>query len=146
MSIELENSDFSFKPSRDERQRMEEPLPVEIEAVGDVHLPCARVANEKLDALYIALLQFAPIHADHHPAYQANNFRLLFDLPRRELIQEDFRMTRIIVPSLVELQHKLVDAGIEYERQKGVNPGQEALVMQDADGNWLEIREKRILI
>ena len=99
MAIELEHSNFDFRPNRDERQRMEEPLPVEIEAVADVHLPCARVDTAKLDALYVTILEFAPIHQDHHPAYQADNFRLLFDLPRRELIQEDFRTTKIIVQS-----------------------------------------------
>lgn len=143
MAIELEQSAFEFKPGRDARQRMEEPLPVELEAVADVHLPSPRIPVAKLDALYIAILEFAPIHDDHYPAYQSDNFQLIFNLPRRELIQEDFRTTKIIVQSLGALQTKLVEAETEHERQKSVTPGQEVIVLQDADGNWLEIREKR---
>lgn len=145
MSIELEQSGFAFKPGRDERQRMDEPLPVELEAVADVHLSSPRIPADKLDALYVKILEFAPVHDDHHLIYQANNFRLSFDLPRRELIQEDFRTTKIVVQSLAALQAKLFEAEIEHERQKSVIPGQEAIVMQDADGNWLEIREKRAI-
>ena len=143
MSIELEQSGFEFRPGRDERQRMEEPLPVELEAVADAHLSSPRVPAAKLDALYVNILEFAPAHEDHHPAYQADNFRLVFDLPRRELIQEDFRTTKIIVQSLGALQTKLIEAELEHERQKSVVPGQEVIIMQDPDGNWLEIREKR---
>jgi hypothetical protein len=143
MAIELEQSQFEFKPGRDQRQRMEEPLPVELEAVADVHLPSPRVPTVKLDVLYVTILEFAAIHDDHYPAYQADNFRLVFNLPRRELIQEDFRTTKIIVQSLAALQTKLLAAELEYERQKSVMPGQEVIVMQDADGNWLDIRERR---
>lgn len=146
MPIELEPSNPDFQPARDERQRMDEPLPVELEAVADVHLPCPRIATAKLDALYIDILQFAGDHDEHHPIYQADNFRLLFDLPRRELIQEDFRTTKVIVQSLRELQAKLLEAEIEHERQKGVNPGEEAIILQDPDGNWLEIHERRIVV
>ena len=143
MAIELEQSGFEFKPGRDERQRMEEPLPVELEAVADVHLPSPRIPTAKLDAFYVTILEFAAVHDDHHPAYQADNFQLIFNLPRRELIQEDFRTTKIIVQSLGALQSKLLEAELEFERQKSVTPGREVIVMQDADGNWLEIREKR---
>lgn len=122
---------------------MEEPLPVELEAVADVHLSSPRIPTAKLDALYANILEFAPAHEDHHAAYQADNFRLVFDLPRRELIQEDFRTTKIAVRSLGALQAKLIEAEIEHERQKSVTPGEEVIVMQDPDGNWLEIREKR---
>ena len=143
MAIELEQPAFEFKPSRDARQRMEEPLPVDLEAVADVHLPSPRIPVAKLDALYVTILEFAPIHEDHHPAYQADNFQLIFNLPRRELIQEDFRTTKIVVQSLGALQTKLLEAELEHERQKSVTPGQEVIVLQDADGNWLEIRERR---
>ena len=143
MGIELEQGGFEFKPNRDERVRLEEPLPVKLAAVEDVRLPAPRVAVEKLDALYVQILEFVAIHGNHHPAYQADNLRIIFDHPRRELTQEDFRMVKIIVRSLAVLEAKLVDARLEYQRQKGIAPGEEMIVMQDADGNWLEIHEQR---
>ena len=36
-----------------------------------------------------------------------------------------------------------MDARLEYHREKGIAPGEEMIVMQDADGNWLEIHEER---
>ncbi len=47
------------------------------------------------------------------------------------------------MPSLVEMELKLVEAQIVYDRQKGLMPGEESLVLADPAGNWVELVESR---
>jgi hypothetical protein len=139
----LEQPNFPFVPVSDARKRLEEPLPVTLEAVADMHVPTPRVPREEFDRLYLTILEFAPLPDPHYLVYRAENFNLRFDLPRRELLHSDYRYVKIVVQSLAATEAKLVEAEIEYQRQKGITPGQESLLLTDADGNWLEIREHR---
>lgn len=141
--MELDQPNFAFKPVADARRRLDEPLPVNLEAVADMHVPMSRVPADVLGKLYVAILELAPLADPHHVAFQAENFALWFDLPRRELSQEDFRPVRVLVRSLSATEARLVEAEIEYERLKGVAAGHEVLALTDADGNCLEIREQR---
>ena len=48
MGIELEQGGFEFKPNRDDRVRLEEPLPVKLAAVEDVRLPARALRLKSL--------------------------------------------------------------------------------------------------
>lgn len=140
--MELEQPGFDFKPQHDARGRMEQPLPVELEAIANVRGPLPKCALAKMDELYVDILEFAPL-GNAPAAYRAENFTLSFDLP--EVDRASYRLIRVIVRSLVTVVKKLVEAQIEYSRQKGIMPGQDALVFEDPDGNWLEVRQRRTL-
>jgi hypothetical protein len=140
--MELEPSNAALPPVSDSRKRMDEPLPVSLEAVADIHLPIPSASPESLDSLYVDILEFQKAADRPVLTYHADNFDLVFDLPRPEG-QKDYRPVKIIVHSLVATEHKLVEAEIEYERQKSIMPGHEALVFTDPDGNYVETREHR---
>ena len=139
--MELEQPGFDFKPKPDARGRMEQPLPVELEAVADVRGPSPLCNLARMDQLYVDILEFAPL--SEAAAYRAENFNLRFDLADAD--RSGYRTIRIIVQSLVRVVTRLMDAQIEYTRQKGIMPGQDALVFEDPDGNWLEVRQRRTL-
>ena len=42
--------------------------------------------------------------------------------------------------------HRLREAEVAYVRRKGLVPGDEALVMQDPAGNWVELTETRLVM
>lgn len=138
----LEQPSFIFKPADDSRKRMEEPLPVNLEAVADMHLPKPTTTTDALDRLYVGILEFQKATDRAEFAYHADNFDLVFDLIRPQG-QNDYRPVKIIVRSLADTERKLVEAELEFTRQKSLLPGHDALVMRDIQGNWLEIREHR---
>ena len=47
------------------------------------------------------------------------------------------------VPSLADMELKLVATEVEYARQRGLLPGEESIVLLDPAGNWLEIIDRR---
>jgi hypothetical protein len=75
------------------------------------------------------------------PVYLAENFRLLFEVVEGRIIRDDLRAVRIEVPSLGEAEAKLLEAKMEYTRQRGLQPGEESIVLLDPGGNWAEITE-----
>ncbi len=143
-SLELEQPSFEFVPQLDDRPKMAQPIPVEIEAVDDLHLPAHRGDARKMHLLYRDILEFVPLAGVAHLAYQADNFAIHFDIGSSE--RPGYRAVRVIVRSLADVERHLAEAQFEYERQKGLAPGEETLVLQDPDGNWLEIREHREII
>ncbi len=141
--MELEPSTGQFTPPTDRRPRMAPPPPVRLVAVDDVRLE-ARVGLEaELDAFYGKLLGFERLTEAGLPVYESENFRLRFDWLEGLIERDDFRMLGIAVPSLAEAEAKLVEAEIEYTRQRGLQPGQEMLILQDPAGNWLQLVEYR---
>lgn len=143
--MELESVQIPFVPKPDRRARIPEPPPVRLVTVDDAHLPAAAGAEVQLDEFYGKLLGFERQPASEFPVYRAENFRLLFDVLEPPIVREDFRPLRIEVPSLESTEQKLIDAEIEYSRQRGLMPGQESLVLLDPAGNWVEITEGRAI-
>jgi hypothetical protein len=151
MEIELEPSSGVYEPRVDRRPRMPEPLPVKLVAVADVRLPAPAGLEAQLDALYVSLLGFerqpSEPSTDERPVpdvvYRADNFLLRFEIEERPVEHETLRPQQIEVPSLADAEHKLVDAELEYTRQRGLLAGQESLVLKDPGGNWIEIVEYR---
>jgi len=117
-------------------------LPVRLVAVENVRLPAPTGVEEKLDALYVDLLQFERCAGEL--AYRSDNFVLRFEVADRPVAHESLRAQGIEVISLAETEKKLIDAEIEYARQRGVTPGRETLLLLDPAGNWIEIGEIRL--
>jgi hypothetical protein len=147
--IELEPVTGPFSPEADRRPRVPEPPPVRLVAVDDVRLEAEAGLEKKLDDFYVAMLKF-----EREPAaeginllrYKAENFRLRIVMVDHPVDRDDnLRILGIVVPSLLAVEHGLIDREIEYVRQKGLIPGQESLLLRDPAGNWLEITEHRLL-
>lgn len=158
----------------DARKKIEEPLPVRLVTVDDAHLLCAAGLETELDAFYVEILKFvrepaptlvplpspdpsseAPNPVAPNPAapggaplpivYRADNFRLIFNVVEPPVQRADLRMLGVEVPSLLALEKTFIDREIPYEWQKGLLPGQQALVLLDPAGNWLQIVELKIV-
>lgn len=65
----------------------------------------------------------------------------MFDVLEPPLERENFRPIRCEVPSLLEIEQRMIAAEIKYTRQRGLLPGQESLVCRDPAGNRVEITE-----
>lgn len=141
--MELEPS-TNFEPVIDRRRRIEEPLLVKLVTVNDARLPARLGQEPDLDALYVEILGFQRDAAGEGLVYRADNFRLRFDLVEGMVRHLDMRPLGIeVMPSLGEVERKLIEVEIEYTRQRGLAPGQESLVLIDPAGNWLEITQYR---
>jgi len=143
--MELDHPSTEYQPTADRRPRVFEPPPVRLAAVDDARLPAPAGVEVQLDAFYLGLLRFERDPESHFPVYRAENFRLHFDVHEPPVRRQDMRPLCIVVPSLAELGPKLIDGEIEYTRQRGLLPAQEALVLLDPAGNWVEITESHEL-
>ena len=141
--LETEVSVDASAVGADHRPRMPDPLPVRLIAVDHVRLPAPAGVEVKMDALYVDLLEFERVAGEL--SYRADNFTLRFDVLDRPVTHESLRPQQIEVLSLRDTEKKLVDAEIEYARQKGLTPGEEMLLLIDPAGNWIEIVERRIV-
>ena len=144
--MELEKPTVPFVLEEDRRRRVPEPLPVRLVAVADVRLLAPPDFDSQLDAFYVGLLGFEREVGWPVPVYRAENFSIRFDVSDPPVQREDMRPLGIEVPSLANAEYKLIDEEIRYARQKGVNPGQESLLLLDPAGNWIEITETRGVI
>ena len=144
--MELEESSFNFKPVADRRARLPEPLPVRLIAVADMRVESAAGLERELDGFYVKLIGMERVRpTGDEIVYRAENFDLYVDVLEPPVMREDFRPVRVEAKSLSEMQLRLIEAEVEHTRRKGLTPGDEALVLQDPAGNWIEIIESRIL-
>jgi hypothetical protein len=136
--------DRPLEPVRDDRRRMEEPLPVKLVAVADVEAEMLAEDRQEMDILYVSLLEFAKDYSDKDvTVYRADNFRLIVRVKEGPIERADYRPITVEVRSLAEVEQRLAAAEIEYERHRGVLPGSESLLLRDKGGNWVEIVEAR---
>ena len=142
--LEPQPATHAAQGGADRRPRIPEPLPVRLIAVEDVRLLSPPGTDEQLDAVYVGMLEFERV--ENELAYRADNFILHFDVQMdRPVPHESLRPQGIEVLSLVTVEKKLVEAEIEYTRQRGLTPGSLTLLFLDPAGNWLEISERRIV-
>ena len=141
---------FQFKPTVDRRPRVPEPLPVKLVAVADARLPAAAGLERELDAFYVGLLGFErrADESDRHSAdatfsYRADNFTLHLSVQEPPVRRTDLRPLGVEVPSLAALEEKLIEAEHEYERHRGLLPGERSIVLLDPGGNWVEVVEMK---
>jgi hypothetical protein len=132
-------------PTVDGRPRMDEPLPVRLVAVEDVRMPAPAGIEVQLDALYVGVLGFERMPPETELHYRSENFTLHFELLEAPVDHDDLRPQSIEIPSLAEMELKLIEGEYEYVRQRGVMPGTETIVMRDPAGNWIELVELRSL-
>jgi hypothetical protein len=141
-SFPIEEKATPLGPVEDTRPRLPEPLPVKLIAVEDVQLPALAGAEKKMDDLYVGLLEFVK----EDPArltYRADNLSLHFELVAGLIERDAYRPLQVEVLSLRDTEKKLFEGEWEYERQRGLTPGSEMLVLFDPSGNLVEISEAR---
>jgi hypothetical protein len=142
--IEVEDSAAEFKPPVDDkRPKMPEPLPVKLIAVADVQLPAQVGLESEMDRFYCGLLGLLREPVDEGLVYQADNFRVCFELVEGLIHHESYRPLQIGILALNEVEHVLIDRKMEYVRQRGLTPGSESIVLRDPSGNWVELVERR---
>ncbi len=139
--MELEPSRGEFKPVVDRRRRIEEPLPVRLVAVGDVQMLGRIEREEAMDAFYVDLLEFEREEGPGAPVYRSDNFRLRFEWIEQSREETDLKPVLIEVRSLALTEVKLIEAKIEYTRQRALLAGQETLLLLDPAGNWIELAQ-----
>jgi len=143
--MKLEPATTSFEPVNDRRPKMFDPPPVRLVGVNDLVLPSIAGIERQLDRFYAELLAFDREEGEAI-VYRAENFRLRFELIERPEPREDYRAVGVEVPSFADLIPRLIEAEVEFARQRGLFAGQESLLVQDPAGNLLELFEmKRIL-
>lgn len=142
--MELETPTFAFKPAEDRRLRVPEPLPVRLVAVNDMRVDAGAGLEVELDAFYAELVGMQRVPGETI-VYRADNFDLYVDVLEPPVVREDYRPVRAEVKSLAAVQMKLIEREIAFVRRKGLVPGDEALVLQDPAGNWVELTETRLI-
>ena len=143
--IELANEATGGLPTADRRPRMPEPLPVRLVVIDDVHLTSPAGNEELLNEFFLDLLGLERNADDAQIIYRADNARIFFEVVEVPACRVNYRPIQIEVPSLIEMELKLVGAEIEFTRQKGLSPGQDSLLLLDPAGNWMEILEARVV-
>jgi len=141
--MELEPAPQTFRPILDRRRHIPEPPPVRLLTLEDASLPAAAGLERQLDAFYVGLLGFERPVGSEWPVYRAENFSVTFDVLEPPVQRDDYRALGVEVPSLPDLEEKLIKSETEYTRQRGLLPGEERIVLLDPAGNWLEIVDRR---
>jgi hypothetical protein len=141
--MELEPAPQTFRPILDPRRHIPEPPPVRLLTLEDASLPSAAGLERQLDDFYVGLLGFERQTRLEWPVYRAENFALAFDVVEPPVRREDYRTLGVEVPSLTDLEEKLIKSETAYSRQRGLLPGEERIVLLDPAGNWLEIVDRR---
>jgi hypothetical protein len=145
--MELEPSSGTPIPAIDLRPLIPPPLPVRVVAVEDVKLPAPAGAERKLEQFYAGLLGFERDPREPNELiFRAENVRLRFEILEPPITRDSMRMLGLEVPALSALEPKLLDLQLEYVRQRGLLPGQDAIVFQDPAGNWLSVSEIQLLL
>jgi hypothetical protein len=133
----------------DPRPRLPEPLPVQLVAVENVRMLAPRGADEKLDAFYVGLLGFdryaGADAGEGELVFRADNFLLRFQFVDPPVVHDTLRPQGIEVNDLLALEKRLVEAELEFTRERGITPGRETLLLVDPAGNWVEIGEIRLI-
>jgi len=119
------------------RNREDEPAP------KPADLPATAPADDVSAAEEVRTSSGRP--ALSGPVYFADNFAIRFDVLEAPVERDTFRPLTVEVPSLAEAEAKLIEAEMEYTRQRGLNLGEESLVLLDPAGNWVEIVEMRVV-
>ena len=147
-SIELEQSSGLHKPVADARPLIPDPPPVRLIAIDDVHLPAASGFEHELDAFYVGLLLFVRKSIDEQAGnlfYYAENHRLCFDVLEPPIFRDSVRPVGIEIPSMADVEQKLIDEQVPYTRQVGLAPGDDSMLLQDPAGNWVLLSEMRVV-
>jgi hypothetical protein len=136
-----ESTSRASKP--DKRVHMPEPPPVWLIAVEDVHIIAPPGIEKELNDFYVMLLRFECSPDLGKVVYKAENFRLIVDIVEPPIVRGGYQPIMVEVPVLRDTEQGLIERELEYDRQKGLIPGHDKLVLLDPAGNWVEISEFR---
>jgi hypothetical protein len=143
--LELEPTARPFRPRIDRRPRMEEPLPVKLITIEDARLLTAAGLERDLDAFYVDLLEFQRRDRGEQIVYRSETHDLIFIVEEPPVRRDTLRALGVEIPSLAELETKLIELQIPYTRQRSLLPGHDALLLADPAGNWLQLTETRAI-
>lgn len=130
----------------DERRFMPEPPPVRVAAVADMMVSVKPVDAAMLTRIYCDLLGMVRDDDDAgRLRVWAENVAITFVPAEASPERQSVRPLGVEVPSLALLIERLLEAGVEYLRQKSVDAGDESILILDPGGNWIEVRESRIV-
>jgi hypothetical protein len=149
--IELDPPSEAFAAEDDRRRKIPEPPPVRIVAIDDCVLCTAAGLERQLDEFYVGLLKLEreEIPGDqgmHELVYRAENFRVRIQVLERPASREDFRPLTLVVESVNDLARRLTESEIEFQRQRGLVPGLDSLLLSDPAGNPVSVGEYRVAI
>lgn len=135
----------------DRRPRIDQPPPVRLVAIDDCYLLAPAGLERQLDEFYEGImnlqrLETEPGEGPYELVYRAENFNLRIGIVERPVAREDYRRVLLAVSSLNDHAARLVEAEIEYVREKGLTPGHDYLHLNDPAGNPVAIGEYRISI
>jgi hypothetical protein len=122
----------------DRRPTLPEPPPVRVEAVADVRLPMSAGLEVLLDAFYTELLPMVRREGEF-PAYDGERFGIVFEVIETRPERQEVRPTVLRVKGFDTFVSTLQERRIEFERLRGVHAGEDAVLLQDPAGNWLEV-------
>jgi hypothetical protein len=140
--MELEPSTV-FTPAIGRRRHIPPPPPVVLVTVEDAKLVSSVGWEGELDAFYVGLLKFERDKKVAGIVYKAENFRIVFELVEGPVERDDMRMLGVIVKSLRDTAQVFRDAKVEFEWERGLQAGDERLVLTDPAGNWLRITQSK---
>jgi len=147
--MELEPATTPFEPPDDPRPRLIPPPPVQLVAIADVTLPAVAGLEKRLDEFYAGLLRMDRDDEETQRGltlvYRAENVRLRLAIHEVPPPRQDYRPLGVVIPSLSELELRLIEAKLEYVRRRGIFAGSDCIVMSDPAGNLVEITEAREL-
>jgi len=143
---QLEPSANIALPKTDKRPLIPEPLPVRLVAIEDVHLPAPAGREVELDEFYVGMWEFERDQRERDLVYRAENFRLRFDVREPPISRDELRPVQIEVLSLRAAERKIIEAELEYERQKGLTAGSDVLLLLDPAGNWVAFVEAKAIM
>lgn len=149
--IELDPEPEEIEVGEDRRPKIEQPPPVRIMAIGDCMLWAPAGLERQLDEFYVGILKFereeiTAGEVGHELVYRAENFRVRIQILERPAMREDFRPLTLVVESLNELVARLAEAETGYQRERGLVPGHDNLLLTDPAGNPVAIGEFRVAI
>jgi len=149
--IELDAPSDTFAAEDDRRHKIPEPPPIRIVAIDDCVLWTPAGLERQLDEFYVTLLKFEreAITGDeglHELVYRAENFRVRIQVVERPVSREDFRPLTLVVESVNDLARRLTELEIEFQRQRGLVPGLDSLLLSDPAGNPVSVGEYRVAI
>jgi len=119
-------------------------LDVWLVSVADVHLPCAAGVDHLLDAFYVELLGMQRLDGNKQSTelahvFRTDNFCLILEIMDRPVEHERIRPTMIGLPSVPQLERKLIEREINFERVTNLTRGQDYLLIMDPAGNYVGV-------
>jgi hypothetical protein len=126
---------------------LEQPLPVRLVAIEDVHVPCPAGVDHLLDAFYVDLLNMVRLNdiddIDENGVtvirFRADNHVLHLHVEDRPVEHDALRPLIVELDDRASLMKKLIANHIHYEWVKGIAAGDDHVLLIDPAGNYVGV-------